>query len=92
LGGYALTLIDALDTLALLGNKTEFARGVRWVANNVNFDIDKTVSLFETNIRIMGGLLAGAYTRSLQSSTRKPSEHIAHIRAQLEHLRDISTG
>ena len=58
MGGYALTLIDALDTLALLGNKTEFARGVRWVANNVNFEIDKTVSLFETNIRIMGGLLA----------------------------------
>jgi len=34
----------------------------------------------------------GAYTRSLQSSTGGPSGHIAHIRAQLEHLRDTSMG
>jgi len=35
---------------------------------------------------------AGAYTRSLQSSTRGPSGHIARARAQLEHLRDTSTS
>ena len=58
LGSYALTLIDSLDTIALMGNHTEFARGVKWVSENVRFDIDKTVSLFETNIRILGGLLA----------------------------------
>jgi hypothetical protein len=35
---------------------------------------------------------AGAYTRSLQSLTSGHSGHIAHINAQLEHLRDTSTG
>lgn len=38
LGGYSLTLIDAMDTLALLGDTKEFARAVRWVSCNVNFD------------------------------------------------------
>jgi mannosidase alpha-like ER degradation enhancer 2 len=28
------------------------------VGENLHFDIDKTVSLFETNIRVMGGLLS----------------------------------
>jgi len=37
-------------------------------------------------------LEAGAYTHSLQSSTRGPSGHIAHVRAQLEHLWATSTG
>jgi len=33
------------------------------------------------------GILAGAYTRSFQSSTWGSSGHMTHIRAQLEHLR-----
>uniref|UniRef100_A0A0E0FTU3 alpha-1,2-Mannosidase n=1 Tax=Oryza nivara TaxID=4536 RepID=A0A0E0FTU3_ORYNI len=58
LGGYALTLIDSLDTLALLGDKERFDAAVEWVGKNVRFDINKTVSVFETNIRILGGLLS----------------------------------
>ncbi|WVZ68650.1 hypothetical protein U9M48_017566 [Paspalum notatum var. saurae] len=58
LGGYALTLIDSLDTLALLGDKEKFSDAVEWVGKNVRFDINKTVSVFETNIRILGGLLS----------------------------------
>uniref|UniRef100_J3L4K3 alpha-1,2-Mannosidase n=1 Tax=Oryza brachyantha TaxID=4533 RepID=J3L4K3_ORYBR len=58
LGGYALTLIDSLDTLALLGDKDRFDAAVEWVGKNVRFDINKTVSVFETNIRILGGLLS----------------------------------
>ena len=41
--------------------------------------------------RVVARLLEpGAYTRSLQSSTWGPSGHIAHARAQLEHLRATS--
>jgi len=39
LGGYALTLIDSLDTLALLGDKEKFGAAVEWVGKNVRFDI-----------------------------------------------------
>jgi hypothetical protein len=35
---------------------------------------------------------AGAYTRSLQSSTSGPSGHIHHVADQLEPLRNPSTG
>ncbi|KAL3649050.1 Alpha-mannosidase I mns4 [Castilleja foliolosa] len=58
LGGYALTLIDSLDTLALLGDQEQFATSVEWIGKNLRFDINKTVSVFETTIRILGGLLS----------------------------------
>ena len=41
--GVALTLIDSLDTLAVLGNASEFAWAVRWVSENVSFDLDVEV-------------------------------------------------
>ncbi|KAK7278392.1 hypothetical protein RJT34_23420 [Clitoria ternatea] len=58
LGGYALTLIDSLDTLALLGDRQRFAASVEWIGQNLRFDINKTVSVFETTIRVLGGLLS----------------------------------
>ncbi|XP_044486783.1 alpha-mannosidase I MNS4 isoform X2 [Mangifera indica] len=58
LGGYALTLIDSLDTLALLGDRERFASSVEWIGKNLRFDINKTVSVFETTIRVLGGLLS----------------------------------
>lgn len=57
-GSYSLTLIDALDTLAIMGNSTEFKRVVDIVLKRQIFDTDVNVSVFETNIRIIGGLLS----------------------------------
>lgn len=54
----SLTLIDALDTLAVLGNFSEFRRVVDIITTTVDFDKDINVSVFETNIRIVGGLLS----------------------------------
>uniref|UniRef100_A0A0A1XME4 alpha-1,2-Mannosidase n=1 Tax=Zeugodacus cucurbitae TaxID=28588 RepID=A0A0A1XME4_ZEUCU len=56
-GSYSLTLIDALDTLATMGNFTEFRRVVT-ILETMDFDKDINVSVFETNIRIVGGLLS----------------------------------
>ncbi|XP_070003685.1 alpha-mannosidase I MNS4 [Nicotiana tabacum] len=58
LGGYALTLIDSLDTLALLGDRERFTSSVEWIGKNLRFDINKTVSIFETTIRVLGGLIS----------------------------------
>jgi len=57
-GSYSLTLIDALDTLAVMGNHSEFARVYNLVSARENFDANINVSVFETNIRIVGGLLS----------------------------------
>ncbi|KAF3340753.1 putative alpha-mannosidase I MNS4 [Carex littledalei] len=39
LGGYALTLINSLDTLALLGDRDTFSSAVQSVSTNVQFNI-----------------------------------------------------
>jgi mannosidase alpha-like ER degradation enhancer 2 len=57
-GSYSLTLIDALDTLVVMGNYSEFKRVVNLLVEKMSFDNDINVSVFETNIRIVGGLLA----------------------------------
>jgi mannosidase alpha-like ER degradation enhancer 2 len=68
----ALTLIDSLDTLIILGNYTEFARSVERLrsldaylaeqnfklAKGGLFALNQNVSVFETNIRVLGGLLS----------------------------------
>ena len=53
-----LSLIEALDTLWLMGLDAEFAEGVAWVDANLSFDVDGEVSVFETSIRLVGGLLS----------------------------------
>ncbi|XP_014661702.1 PREDICTED: ER degradation-enhancing alpha-mannosidase-like protein 2 [Priapulus caudatus] len=57
-GSFSLSLIDALDTLAVLGNYSEFRRVAHLLIDKANFDIDVNVSVFETNIRVVGGLLS----------------------------------
>lgn len=57
-GSYSLTLIDSLDTLAVMGNFSEFRRVVDILVEKSNFDSDINVSVFETNIRIVGGLIS----------------------------------
>ena len=51
---FSLTLIDTLDTLVVLGDVNEFEKGVKLVIDNVSFDQDFAVSVFETNIRVVG--------------------------------------
>ncbi|KAE8996066.1 ER degradation-enhancing alpha-mannosidase-like protein 3 [Phytophthora rubi] len=58
LGGFSLTLVDSLDMLAVLGDRDEFARAVKLVINSVSFDRDVTVSVFESTIRVIGGLVS----------------------------------
>merc|ERR1719369_718343 len=58
LGDYCLTLVDTLDTLAVIGNVSEFHRAVKLVIDHVNFDKSNVVQVFEANIRLLGGLLS----------------------------------
>nr|XP_023014026.1 ER degradation-enhancing alpha-mannosidase-like protein 3 isoform X1 [Leptinotarsa decemlineata]XP_023014028.1 ER degradation-enhancing alpha-mannosidase-like protein 3 isoform X2 [Leptinotarsa decemlineata] len=58
LGNFSLTLIDTLDTLVILGDLEEFEHAVKLIIKDVTFDNDVVVSVFETNIRVVGGLLS----------------------------------
>lgn len=51
---FSMTLVDTLDTLVILGDLEEFEHAVQLVIKNVSFDNDIIVSVFETNIRMIG--------------------------------------
>ncbi|XP_055036573.2 endoplasmic reticulum mannosyl-oligosaccharide 1,2-alpha-mannosidase [Misgurnus anguillicaudatus] len=56
--GLGLTLIDALDTMWILDLKEEFAEARKWVETELSFSKNVDVNLFESTIRILGGLLS----------------------------------
>ena len=48
-----------MDTLALMGDKTEFRRAIQLVIKHVDFSRHANlVQVFESNIRVLGGLLS----------------------------------
>ncbi|KAM3375182.1 mannosyl-oligosaccharide 1,2-alpha-mannosidase MNS1 isoform X1 [Capsicum galapagoense] len=57
-GGLGATLIDSLDTLYIMGLDKQFQRAREWVANSLDFNKDYDASVFETTIRVVGGLLS----------------------------------
>ncbi|XP_029940565.1 endoplasmic reticulum mannosyl-oligosaccharide 1,2-alpha-mannosidase [Salarias fasciatus] len=56
--GLGLTLIDALDTMWIMGLKEEYVEARTWIEKNLTFTKDVDVNLFETTIRVLGGLLS----------------------------------
>ncbi|MGK3734611.1 MAG: hypothetical protein ACI90V_001448 [Bacillariaceae sp.] len=57
-GGIGTTLVDSLDTLWLMDMKDEFYRARDWCKTSLDHNIHKKVSVFETTIRSLGGLLS----------------------------------
>ncbi|KAF2225362.1 mannosyl-oligosaccharide alpha-1,2-mannosidase [Elsinoe ampelina] len=66
-GGWGATLVDSLDTLWIMGMKDEFNKAVA-ALDYIDFSAcpDERISLFETTIRYLGGLLS-AYDLSAGS-------------------------
>ncbi|KAF8400226.1 hypothetical protein HHK36_013523 [Tetracentron sinense] len=57
-GGLGATLVDSLDTLFIMGLEEQFQRAKEWVVNSLDFDKNYEASVFETTIRVVGGLLS----------------------------------
>ncbi|XP_052865917.1 mannosyl-oligosaccharide alpha-1,2-mannosidase IA [Anopheles cruzii] len=52
------TIVDGLDTLYLMGLHSEFAEGRDWIERKFTLEnVDADLSVFETNIRFIGGFL-----------------------------------
>ncbi len=62
-GSLLVTPVDALDTFLLEGLQPEATEALNLIKTSLNFDQDISVSLFEINIRVLGGLLS-AYERT----------------------------
>ncbi|VDN01700.1 unnamed protein product [Thelazia callipaeda] len=68
LGNFSLTLVDSLDSLVILDELDEFEKSVELIVKNVQFDSNLVVSVFETNIRMVGGLISGHVMAKLVQS------------------------
>ncbi|GAA5943649.1 alpha-1,2-mannosidase MNL1 [Sporobolomyces koalae] len=75
MGDYALTLVDSLDTFAMLDDKSGFEQAVRETIQHVSFDVDSRVQVFEVTIRMMGGLLSGHLLALDPNSTQLDSNY-----------------
>ena len=58
-GNFSLTLVDVLDTFIVLGDTSGFSKAVANVIDWVSFDVNTRPQVFETTIRVLGGLLSG---------------------------------
>jgi ER degradation enhancer, mannosidase alpha-like 2 len=53
-----MTPVDSLDTMILMGFKSEAAASKQYIIENLSFDKDLSVQNFEITIRLLGGLLS----------------------------------
>ncbi|KAI0649989.1 alpha-mannosidase [Trametes meyenii] len=58
-GNFSVTLVDALDTFVVLNDPPGFEDAVRKVIRWVSMDVNTKPQVFETTIRVLGGLLSG---------------------------------
>jgi len=54
-----MTPVDSLDTLLLMGFDAEAAKAKTLIVDQLSFDKDIDVKVFEVTIRLLGGLLSG---------------------------------
>ncbi|KAI9486969.1 MAG: glycoside hydrolase [Benjaminiella poitrasii] len=57
-GGIGLMIIDSLDTLMLMNLTDEYNEARTWIETKLDFNKDQDVNVFETTIRVLGGLLS----------------------------------
>ncbi|CAA7394604.1 unnamed protein product [Spirodela intermedia] len=75
-GGLGATIVDSLDTLYIMGLHDEFQKAREWVVTSLDFNRDYEASVFETTIRVVGGLLS-AYDLSEDKIFLEKAQNIA---------------
>ncbi|XP_064836009.1 mannosyl-oligosaccharide 1,2-alpha-mannosidase IA-like [Oncorhynchus masou masou] len=68
------SIVDSLDTLYIMGLGEEYQEAKEWVENNLNLNVAGEASLFEVNIRYVGGLLSAYYLTGEEVFKRKVVE------------------
>ncbi|KKA28687.1 hypothetical protein TD95_003082 [Thielaviopsis punctulata] len=59
--GMGWIIIDAIDTMILMGLGSRVDQAREWLQNTLTWDQDQDVNVFETTIRMLGGLLSAHY-------------------------------
>src|SRR5579872_149680 len=58
---FGLSIIEAMDTLYIMGLDDEVSACVTWLRSHIDFDVDADVQMFEAVIRMVAGLITGYY-------------------------------
>lgn len=58
---FGLSIIEALDTLYVMGLDDELSACVTWLRSHLDFEVDGSVQMFEAVIRMVAGLMSGYY-------------------------------
>ncbi|KAF3326856.1 mannosyl-oligosaccharide 1,2-alpha-mannosidase MNS3 [Carex littledalei] len=74
LGGLGATIIDALDTAMIMGENDIVKEASTWIEENLVSRINEKgqVNLFETTIRVLGGLLSAYHLSTLGNNSTNP--------------------
>ncbi|KAL2467389.1 Mannosyl-oligosaccharide 1 [Abeliophyllum distichum] len=94
LGGLGATIIDALDTAMIMGVDEVVSEAGSWIEEHLPERIDGKgqVNLFETTIRIVGGLLSayhlsgGEQSGNASQNGTKPAVYLENARKLADHL------
>eukprot|EP01006_Ploeotia_vitrea_P055423 TRINITY_DN67993_c2_g1_i1.p2 TRINITY_DN67993_c2_g1~~TRINITY_DN67993_c2_g1_i1.p2 ORF type:complete len:627 (-),score=300.72 TRINITY_DN67993_c2_g1_i1:64-1944(-) len=70
------TIVSSLDSLLIMDLKEQYGKAVDWVHSSMKVDQDVEVSLFETTIRVLGGLL-GAFDLSRDEALLRRAAEVA---------------
>ncbi len=74
-----MTMVDAMDTLWIMGMKTEFNEAAEWLTKNLDFGkVNGDISFFETTIRAVGGLLS-AYDLSQNEALLNKAKELTDL-------------
>ena len=57
-GGLGMMVVESLDTLYIMNLQAEYNEARDWIVSSLNLDINHFTSVFETTIRLLGGLLS----------------------------------
>jgi hypothetical protein len=58
---FSLSIIEALDTLYVMGLDSELQQCIAWLRTHLDFDVNAEVQMFEAVIRMVAGLISGYY-------------------------------
>lgn len=58
-GGLGMMVVESTDTLWIMKLEKEYQQALAWIQAELRFDLNHFTSVFETIIRMVGGLLSG---------------------------------
>lgn len=74
--GLGWIIIDSLDTMMIMNLTRPLAESRKWLQRSLTWDQDQDVNVFETTIRMLGGLLSAHYLSKTLPGVSSRRDHV----------------